>query len=254
LIGSHGGLVEFKAALLASNGFASLALAYVHYDDLPNDLAEIELEYFLEAVQWLKNHPSVTPGGVGIMGISKGAEIALLTASNCNDVKACVFNGGSHSLTYWPLIHIGRILPHIPFVREEVVKTESGALAFATGYSDNWMGAIKDNPRGIALENTDAQLLLIYGSDDNCVNAEQYASMIYNRLKAFGKEGQCTILGYHGAGHLIEPPYAPHFIESYQKSFNLMLAFGGKPKEHAVAQEHAWQRILQFFKEHLPQC
>ena len=35
LLGGVGGLVEFKASLLASNGFAALALAYFAYDDLP---------------------------------------------------------------------------------------------------------------------------------------------------------------------------------------------------------------------------
>ena len=35
MLGGAGGLVEFKASLLASNGFAALALAYVAYDNLP---------------------------------------------------------------------------------------------------------------------------------------------------------------------------------------------------------------------------
>ena len=36
LLGGTGGLVEFKASLLASRGFAALALAYFGYDDLPS--------------------------------------------------------------------------------------------------------------------------------------------------------------------------------------------------------------------------
>ena len=34
LLGGVGGLVEFKASLLTSNGFVALALAYFAYDDL----------------------------------------------------------------------------------------------------------------------------------------------------------------------------------------------------------------------------
>lgn len=252
-MGANGGLVEFRAALLASNGFAAVALAYFLYDDLPTSLEKLELEYFLEAVQWLKNHPSITPGGVGIMGISKGAEIALLAVSKCDDIRACVFNGGSHGLSFAPMLHVGNILPHIPIVGTEVVKSESGALICSHCYPDNWKGAIQDNPKMTSVENTSASLLLIYGTDDQAVDAERCVSMIYERLKAFGKESQCTVLGYHGAGHLIEPPYAPLFTESYQKTFDLLLAFGGEPKKHSVAQEHAWRRIQQFFKEHLPQ-
>ena len=46
LYGTTGGLLESRAALLASHGFATFALAYFNYDDLPEGLEPIELEYF----------------------------------------------------------------------------------------------------------------------------------------------------------------------------------------------------------------
>jgi dipeptidyl aminopeptidase/acylaminoacyl peptidase len=105
LPGSHGGLVEFKAALLASNGFTALSLAYYNYDDLTKSLQDLELEYFQEAVEWLKKHPLVVPGGVGVLGISHGADIALLLAANCNDVAATVWVNGDHGLCAYPIQH-----------------------------------------------------------------------------------------------------------------------------------------------------
>ena len=36
MFGGSGGLIEFRAALLASRGFAALALAYFNYKDLPD--------------------------------------------------------------------------------------------------------------------------------------------------------------------------------------------------------------------------
>ncbi len=45
MFGTAGGLVEFRAALLASRGFTTLALAYFGYDDLPKGL-QIDSEYF----------------------------------------------------------------------------------------------------------------------------------------------------------------------------------------------------------------
>ena len=54
LLGGTGGLVEFKASLLASRGFAALALAYFGYDDLPSSISPyVELDYIEEAAKWL---------------------------------------------------------------------------------------------------------------------------------------------------------------------------------------------------------
>lgn len=59
LFGGAGGLLEFRASLLASHGFASLALAYFGYDDLPAHLDKVDLDYFEEAADFLLRHPKV---------------------------------------------------------------------------------------------------------------------------------------------------------------------------------------------------
>lgn len=59
LFGIIGGLIEFRASLLASHGFAVLALAYFAYEDLPDKLLETDLEYFEEAADFLLAHPKV---------------------------------------------------------------------------------------------------------------------------------------------------------------------------------------------------
>lgn len=46
LYGTAGGLVEYRAALLASHGFVVLALAYFNFDDLPSGLDQLHVEYF----------------------------------------------------------------------------------------------------------------------------------------------------------------------------------------------------------------
>ena len=81
--GSDGGnLYTFVAALLAAHGMTALSLAYFGQDDLPKDLIGIPVEYFVEAVRWL--------GTPAVLGFSRGAEAALLTASICPDVRAVV--------------------------------------------------------------------------------------------------------------------------------------------------------------------
>jgi acyl-coenzyme A thioesterase 1/2/4 len=59
LFGVGGGLMEYRASLLAGKGFAVMALAYYNYDDLPKDMDILHLEYFEEAVNYLLNHPQV---------------------------------------------------------------------------------------------------------------------------------------------------------------------------------------------------
>ena len=49
LFGATGGLVEFRASLSASHGFATLALAYLGYEDQPSSPSSINLDYFKEA-------------------------------------------------------------------------------------------------------------------------------------------------------------------------------------------------------------
>ena len=47
LFGTAGGILEFRSALLASRGFASLSLPYFRYKDLPDTMFDIDLEYFM---------------------------------------------------------------------------------------------------------------------------------------------------------------------------------------------------------------
>ena len=59
ILGAGGGLLEYRASLLAGKGFAVMALAYYNYEDLPKSLRHVHLEYFEEAVNYLLNHPQV---------------------------------------------------------------------------------------------------------------------------------------------------------------------------------------------------
>ena len=64
--------MEFKASLLASHGFATLALAYLGYEDQPSSPSSINLDYFEEAANWLISHSIVLPHGIGMHPICYG--------------------------------------------------------------------------------------------------------------------------------------------------------------------------------------
>ena len=88
--GSEGGVPQRKAAWLASHGYAALALAYFHYEDLPRSLENIPLEYFGEALSWMMQRPEVVPDKIAVMGTSRGGELALQLGSMYPQIHAVV--------------------------------------------------------------------------------------------------------------------------------------------------------------------
>ena len=46
LFGNTGGINEYRASLLASHGFCTLALPYFGHDDLPESFTPTDLTYF----------------------------------------------------------------------------------------------------------------------------------------------------------------------------------------------------------------
>src|SRR3954452_18487214 len=81
LSGSGGGIPSWWGSLLAPHGIAVLAAAYFGIESLPSAICEIPVEIVVAAGEWLRGQPEVRNGLVGLVGGSKGAELALLAAS-----------------------------------------------------------------------------------------------------------------------------------------------------------------------------
>ena len=108
------------------------------------------------------------------------------------------------------------------------------------------------------VENISCPVLLVFGTGDLLANSDFATELIFNRLKAHGKEHLCFILRYPEAGHLIEPPYTPHCSASFSGitakwSGDNYLVWGGEMNAHAKAQEDAWPKILNFLQRNLQQ-
>ncbi len=100
--GSEGGIPfdKFLMDSLASQGYVVLRLAYFKAESLPNELSEIPLEYFENSLDFLLQHKSVNKDNIGVLGVSKGAEAALLLASMNSTVKAVVAHVPSNVVWY----------------------------------------------------------------------------------------------------------------------------------------------------------
>ena len=253
LFGGSGGLVEYKASLLASHGFAALALAYLAYDDLPLHPEYFDLEYFEEAAEWLLHHPSVVPNGVGVHSLCMGTWLGLLFASYRNDLVKAVIAISPWNAPYWkPYRYKGKLSNEFHYSTEHMRITDEGIiLRYCTQHAKEFALPSAELPAVTPVERITCPVLLVYGTDDMCIDAEFTTGRIFERLKAEGKEALCTILRHPNAGHIVEPPYTPLCHAAYMRPFKQHWVYGGDPKDHALAQEITWENILDFLRQNL---
>ncbi|KAM7165808.1 acyl-coenzyme A amino acid N-acyltransferase 2-like [Macrochelys suwanniensis] len=248
MFGGVGGLLEFRASLLASRGFAALALAYFAYEDLPSCLDEVELEYFEEAANIVLGHPKVGGTGVGVVAICKGAEIALAMATFLPQITATVCINGTNAFHGAALHYRDLHISPIPYKFECVRLTPLGPLSFFSVIGDTRAEANQGSI--IPVEKAQGQILFIVGESDQIYNSKAYAEEVMERMGRHGRKN-CTLLSYPGAGHLIEPPGSPFCPCSWSPFFVLPLMWGGGAQPHAAAQEHSWREIQNFLWHHL---
>ncbi|XP_075415624.1 acyl-coenzyme A amino acid N-acyltransferase 2-like [Tenrec ecaudatus] len=248
LFGGIGGLVEFRASLLATHGFAVLALAYFAYEDLPKYPREFDLEYFEEAANFLLAHSKVQKPGIGVLSASKGTEFGLAMASYLKQVVATVCINGPVTISNIPLRYKDLVMKPFGISAERVQVHPSGGLIFR--HHETNLQEEQNQQRALPVEKAQGHILFIIGENDECVNSRRHAEYAVDRLKKHGKNNG-RILLYPGAGHLLEPPYAPLCYASGHLSFPCPLIWGGDTILHAAAQEHSWGEIQKFFRQHL---
>ncbi|KAJ7403165.1 Acyl-coenzyme A thioesterase 1 [Pitangus sulphuratus] len=248
LYGSGGGLVEYRASLLASRGFVTLAVAYMAFEDIPTTPEVLELGYFEEAVNFLRKHQQVKDTGIGVLGLSKGADLALSMATFLPGIKAAVSISGSCFNSFIPLKGNGFTIPPHPYNLERMkISDDSGLVDFSDVLDDHRDPATWDCR--IPVERSLAKFLFLSGLDDTNWKSDLYCQDAVQRLQHFGREAE--FYSYSGAGHLLEPPYLPLCRASIHRVLGMFVCWGGQWREHAKAQEDAWRRIQAFFWQHL---
>lgn len=261
--GSEGGLPELDAALLAGHGFAALALAYFGVPGVPDDLVEVPLEYVGTAVAWLGERA----GSVGLVGGSRGGELALLAGSVFPQVGAVVSVAGSgvvtqcigpgtrllrkleHEAASWTWQ--GRPLPYLPYsipdeLRRPVVSGEPVALTSAFDFSD---GIPEDTE--IPVERIAGGVLLLSSGRDESWPAAALSDVAWRRLTELGHEHRHERVVYPEAGHLIAgPPHRPT-TQPAVPGPGVTFSMGGTPAATAAARADAWRRTVEFLSDQL---
>ncbi|XP_060617159.2 acyl-coenzyme A thioesterase 1-like [Anolis sagrei] len=248
MFGDEGGLIEFRSSLLATHGFAALALPYFHFEDLPQVMGDFHLEYFEQAARFLLRHPKVKGPGIGAVGTGKGAELASSMMTFLPEVVAAVCISGCSSITASALHYGEMTLPGLRFNMSRVSISENGVFDMYEALEDP-MDPANSHCR-IPVEKADGHFLFVVGEDDRYWKSCLYADIAIGCLRQHGKDN-FTLLRYPGAGHRINPSFSPVCLIALDRILGVPILGGGEKKSHAHAQEHSWGKILEFLHFHL---
>ncbi|XP_067847410.1 acyl-coenzyme A amino acid N-acyltransferase 1-like isoform X2 [Heptranchias perlo] len=244
LFGDEGGLTEFRASLLACRGFAALALPYFRFEDLPMTMKDFRLEYFEEAVNFLQKYPKVKGPGIGVVGSSKGADLALSMVTFIPQVVASVCISGCNANTIADLHYKGTKLSSLCYDVDQIIVLESGILDVSETLKNPNTDSI------IPVEKAEGHILFVVGEDDKIWNSKHFAEEAIKRLKEHGKDNY-ELLSYPGTGHRIEPPCSPFCSAMIDRLFGIPVQLGGEAIKHCSAQQDSWQKIQDFLRLHL---
>jgi dienelactone hydrolase len=253
--GSEGGeSAADVAALLASSGMAALSLAYFGAAWLPPQLAEIPLEYFARALDFLGAHPRVKSNTLGFVGTSKGAEAALLTAAVDRRVRAVV--AYAPSSVAWSCIcsqqersswsFRGRPVASVPQLREPTPTEPPGVPTRpAVRYRARLRDSVAVAAASIVAERINGPVMLIAGGADDLWPSAEMARALRQRLAGSpGRRGD-TLLVYADAGHLIGKYYLP---AGSTRIAGGRIETGGTARANARAQADAWPKVVAFLQ------
>ncbi|KAK0145684.1 Acyl-coenzyme A thioesterase 1 [Merluccius polli] len=245
---SGGGLSERRASLLANCGFMVLTMVlYGH--DAQAKVTKLHLDYFEEAIQFLRKQPKVMDSGVGVISLSKSGDLALSIATYLPNVKATAWINGCCSNIALPLYYRGsQINSALMYDPHKAVVTESGALNIKHCLHDPL--APENKGSLIPIERATGSFLFVAAEDDLNWDSCFFANQMAEKLRRHGKENFEKVF-YPRSGHYLEPPFGPYCPSSFHGVVGTMVAWGGEPKAHATAEVHLWNKIQEFFRTHL---
>jgi dienelactone hydrolase len=240
--GSEGGVPLRRAAWLASHGFAALALAYFRYEDLPPDLEAIPLEYFGGALDWMAQRPEILPDRIGVVGTSRGGELALQLGSMYSRIKAVVAYVPAD--VRYPACCGNTRVPY-------AWTWQGQPLAYASLRAGNDPRARSD--AAIAVEHSHGPMPLIGAEDDGVWRSASMVDAVAGRLHRTHFPYTVEVLKYPHAGHRAgRPEIVPawHGSTIHPVSGRVM-DVGGSPAGDAESSIDAIPKVLTFLRNNL---
>lgn len=268
--GSEGGLFTARsmAPLLASYGFATLGVGYFG-EDLPGlrrNLASIPIETVERARRWLAAQPSVDATRIAIVGVSKGAELALVAAAQYPWVNAVAAFAPSHVVwegippdgrpenprpSSWTIA--GKPMPFVRWsyaaeARGSESRKATGRSRLTEAHLESLAEYADDiEPATIAIERSRAALLLVAGIDDGMWPSAYSVERIQARLARNGYKPSVKVVRLPTGHQVLGTGWAP--TTAFNRPTGRLQ--GGDPQLDARAQAEAWPQLLEFLRAHL---
>jgi dienelactone hydrolase len=265
--GEGGDSMGGAASDFARHGYVAASVAYFGLPGLPQTLVSVPVETVKHAIDTLSARPDVNSVKLGILGVSKGGELALLAASTYPQIKVVVaivpspfaFMGLGKNETEgcsWSLD--GKDLPCIPgdatagmhVVRELV---EHQPVAFAPFYdASRNANAATTEAATFPLQKIDGPVLCLSGGDDQMWNSRAHCAIAMRYFRDHDHRYADRAIDYPFAGHtFIMATHGDASAMLSDTTASATFLFGGTRHGDVVAATSAWKTIWAFLAKTL---
>ncbi len=262
---------------LVSNNFVVLALAYFGVDRLPKYLENIDLEYFENAFCWLNSQPQVKTDSIGIIGQSRGGELALMLGTLFPDNFKAIISYVLCSMVCGGFPHPNRpawiyrgeaISPYLGGVSNTDINltelndlintTKEGIITPHKNTQEDPIilaelfkvrnKQINHELTEIPVETIKCPLLLFSGGQDDLWPCEYYCQMVINRLNIHNSSIFRKHINYKDAGHGI---FASRDGGIYHPFGEFWCKLGGTLEGNEIAKKESNIELLNFLTANL---
>ncbi len=260
--GSEGGLHDEQARVLAEHGYVALALAYFGVDPLPKQLSAIPVETVTHGIDWLVARPEVDRARLGILGTSKGGELALLVASREPRIRATA--AVVPSVYVWFGLNFGYGAETsswstggapVAYIPSDPAADMAIGRAFQTGgsisYRDTFDASYAAAPAAvreratIPVDKIAGPVLCIAGSDDREWDSADACRILHDRRHGARRDAKDEAVVEPGAGHAL--PFSGKPAPRSYAAGPATIVLGGSPEANGRGGADARDRVIAFF-------
>ena len=215
-------------------------------------------------MRWLSERPEVTERAVGLLGVSKGAELALVSAALLGEAVGAVvaavpssvvffgsaFTGSefTHSVSSWTWR--GEPLPFVPYDPSAAAEFTDRGIRTRPIFVAALANEAALDAATIAVEDIRGPILLLSGGDDQQWPSSLMAERVAARAASADRADMVRHVNYPDAGHTLlgyTPTWSARPGLDRPPSFDL----GGTSEANAAAAADAWPRIASFLRDSL---
>lgn len=228
--GSEGGdsFGEDSKQTFLDNGYHVISIGYFGMAGTPEHLNRIRIDSVHSVINKYKKHRSIDPNRIGILGVSKGGELALILGSLYSDIGVVIAAVPSHvsfqasnitlnSNSSWE--YEGQEVPYVPYQRFSLATFKGIVSGEAYEYLDMHLEALENTEAveaaTIKVENSKAAILLVSGKHDHVWPSTFMSNEIIKRLTKFGYQ--------HPYEHF--QMNVDHYVLDYPESWKKILLF-----------------------------